>query len=245
MGGTPVPGHESFTSALIYALKHLVKHQAEGRFTTFDLLNTITSHAPDFPKDQIPVLYNRKDGGRGGQIMLHPIHSQGPKAQIPPRELSPSELAKQHMVTLHFDFGERPSLEHIEKLGLELNSVFERNVLVNGIRWGGLKPSLFDRVVRTLLEGHHRRASMKRDREGLAIESVDDWSTQYSLDPLTPSSSSQHSPRIHGIAIKSNPVIDTSHLSPVFSPGREFDSNRQSQGRQKRRKTGAQTREFE
>ena len=69
---TRIPGIESFTSALIYALETLVR-QKEGRFTTDELLRTIKD-APNFPKDQEPQLVERRNPHtRAGRIMLHPI----------------------------------------------------------------------------------------------------------------------------------------------------------------------------
>ncbi|KAL6718277.1 hypothetical protein ACLMJK_004365 [Lecanora helva] len=237
MGGTPVPGADSFTSALIYALKYLVKHQAEGRFTTLDLLGAIKSLAPDFPKDQSPVLCNRIHGGSCGQIMLHPIQPHTSNTKVKSTKNSPLELAKQHSVTLHFDFDHRPSVEQIKSIGLELNSVFDRNVLVNGIRWGGLKPSLFPRAVQTFLEVHQKRASMKRKSESATSEGSEDWSNQTTLEPLTPSSPNQSSPTLHEITVERDSMIEPSYLSPEFSLVQADNVDQDSQGRGKKRRT--------
>ena len=69
---TPRPGKDSFTRALIYALKALVEKRQDGRFTTVELLNKI-KEAPDFPKDQNPMLSDREKKGSAGRIMLHPL----------------------------------------------------------------------------------------------------------------------------------------------------------------------------
>ena len=238
MEGTPVPGKHSFTSALIHALEYLVEHKAEGRFTTVELLRRIKLHSPDFSPDQIPVLSDREDLGPAGRIMLHPLQSHGPKAQFSRPESAPLEEAKRQTVTLHFDFGEKPSVEDIETLGMGLNRVFEQNLLsVHGVRWGGLKPSMTVRVVQRLLEGRQRRASMRRERESMILDDIEDWSTQITSGPLTPSSSSPHSPRIHELVIERDVTIDPSHLSPTATIWGSDSTDHPAQSRNKRRKT--------
>ena len=50
--------------------------------------------------------------------------------------------ARQHVLTLHFDFAEKPSRNHRGELCSQLIALFERNTLkINGIRYGGLNPS--------------------------------------------------------------------------------------------------------
>ncbi|CAL8574966.1 hypothetical protein XPA_000912 [Xanthoria parietina] len=72
-GTTKIPGPESFTTALIFALKELVKEKDEGRFTTDELLRKIKTDAPNFPKDQTPAMSNRDNKhSSAGRIMLHP-----------------------------------------------------------------------------------------------------------------------------------------------------------------------------
>ncbi|KAK7961079.1 hypothetical protein PG988_012293 [Apiospora saccharicola] len=51
---TRAPGPKSFTSALIWSLKHLLKKHTY--FSTQELVRTIHNQAPDFPDDQCPRL---------------------------------------------------------------------------------------------------------------------------------------------------------------------------------------------
>ncbi|KAL9626566.1 MAG: hypothetical protein Q9204_007208, partial [Flavoplaca sp. TL-2023a] len=64
---------EIFDCALIFALKRLVRDKNKGRFTTDELLRKIKT-APNFPKDQTPVMSNRDNKKTSaGRIMLHPL----------------------------------------------------------------------------------------------------------------------------------------------------------------------------
>ena len=126
-GTTPVPGEQSFTSALIFALEDLVQQKKEGRFTTLELLREI-KHAPNFPKDQHPGLSEREDPHRpAGRIMLHPLRRHEAMAEIPNEGFEMD--SKRHTVTLHFDFGGKPSKDHLETLGAGLNGIFDRTLL--------------------------------------------------------------------------------------------------------------------
>ena len=145
---TPLPGETSFTSALIWALKRLLETKPEGRFTTSELLAEIRDNAPHFPKEQHPVMRDRETGNHTGRIMLHPLQESSANAPFPADRETDIDQAKQHGVTLHFDFAEKPSVAEIDILGDQFNQLFERNTLrVNGIRWGGVKPSMFARVI--------------------------------------------------------------------------------------------------
>ena len=245
MAGTPVPGKDSFTSALIDALEYLVKYSAEGRFTTVELLRRIKHHSPDFPAEQFPVLSDREHVGPAGRIMLHPLQPESPNTQISQKDRVDLELTKRQTVTLHFDFDEKPQLEHIRTLGEEFNGVFERNLMrVNGVRWGGLKQSMAARAVQTFLEGRQRRASFRREQSTLTIDSNEDWPTQELQAPLTPSSNGQHSPRIEDLIPNKTLIINTSQLG--LSPPLDWknDPDYQSQGRLKRRRTAGTKREI-
>ena len=235
MRGTPVPGKDSFTSALIVALEDLLERQDEGRFTTVELLRRIKLHE-DFPRDQTPVLTDREDIGPAGRIMLHPLHREAPKAHKSPKPSSPLEEVNKHTVTLKFDFDEKPLPEDVGNLGTELNSIFEQNRFkVNGVRWGGLKPSMAVRVVRKLMEGHNRRASMKRERQNEVVDSSEEYTSTYTLEPTTPSPTSQYSPQLQGLIIEDT-VIDPSHLSPTNLLRRSNATEGPAEGRPKRRK---------
>ena len=157
---TKVPGEDSFTSALTYALKTLVKEKPDGRFTTIELLWVIKHRCPKFPEDQTPVLSDREENTPAGRIMLHPLHRGDSNAS---NAISAPDPFKETTLTLHFDFADKPSDEHIVVLGRGLNSFFERrNLRMNGIRWGGTQNKAARYARPFVASLRRRRASSQR-----------------------------------------------------------------------------------
>lgn len=244
MGFTQVPGKDSFTRALIYALEALVTERADGRFTTVALLNKIKTDAPHFPKDQNPMLINREKKFSAGRIMLHPLQKAGSDEESSQKEAASLDPLKGHALTLHFDFSEKPSSTYIEMLGRELNEFFERNVGVNRVRWGGMRPSMVARAAKSFQARlrRNRRASMRLQEANSNAGFSHTRPAESALDPLTPSSSDQHSPRHTGPAATGSPVFTSAHFSAMSFP-RPLDSNEESEdhieesgGRRKRRR---------
>ncbi|KAM0799442.1 hypothetical protein BDR22DRAFT_855393 [Usnea florida] len=198
MSTTRGPGNKSFTEALIYSLEALEKEK--GRFTTVELLNHIKDHAPNFPKNQTPVLSDRKSNGQAGRIMLHPIRQtpNGPISTSSTDECTIQDAFKRRTVTLHIDFCDQPSLTDIDTLGTQFNHLFERSSLsVNQIRWGGMQGSAALRALGNFQAGRlkrSRRVSMEQQQARLDMVSVGRWSSEKTSDLLTPSSSKSHSP---------------------------------------------------
>lgn len=135
---TRKPGKHSFTTALIWALRTLCEER--GQFTTTDLLNTIKKRAPDFPKDQSPVLSDRNRGSPRERIFLQPLQKNGTDSRRhEPRPNQPSPAKPQEILSLNLFFDARPSIDQIEGLGIGLNKVVEDNDLqISRIVWGGL-----------------------------------------------------------------------------------------------------------
>lgn len=182
MGSTPIPGPESFTSALIYALEALIKEKEGGRFTTVEVLNKITHHAPYFPKDQFPVLTNREDGSsRGVRIMLSPLHKNGSdiigehkigrhRLKVPGTTGAAS--FDQSTLTLHLDFREKPSSVTVASLGRVLNKAFTSDVQgLHRVRWGGIRPSMATRGARTF---QTRSQRIRRDGVPSIVDKSED-----------------------------------------------------------------------
>lgn len=169
-GRTALPGKKSFTSALIYALEHLLDKKERGRFTTVELLGTIKDKniAPNFPKDQHPMLNERGDmPAPAGRIMLHPLRLHDTEAP----KVDEVDLAKKYTVTLHFEFSEKPSESHLRTLGRGLNSIFDRNTLpLRRVRFGGMRASATALAVRKFLSLPGRRASKKEERPRLEVQ---------------------------------------------------------------------------
>ena len=225
MGFTKVPGEDSFTAALIYALKTLVEERQDGRFTTVELLNKIKSEAPHFPKDQRPTLINREKekSFSAGRIMLHPLARKGSDDESSRKEAASLDPLKGYIMTLHFDFGAKPPATYIEMLGRELNDIFARNVGVNRVRWGGMRQSLVALAAKKFQNRlRKRRASMRLEQANSGASFSHERLAENLQDLLTPYSSDQHSPRITEPATIG---------SPVFNPlRRPLDSNDESEG---------------
>ena len=249
MGTTKVPGNDSFTSALIWALKSLVKEKENGRFTTVELRNKIKADAPDFPEDQNPVLVPRLKQSSPVRIMLHPLKRQGLNEQRLVDQLSRKEAAsldpfKRHTLTLHFDFGDKPSQISITALGQELNGIFRRiNVGVSRVRWGGRRQSMVARVAKTF------QATLKKNRRAnKLLEAIpastfpDTQMSENARDPLTPYSSDQHSPRSTEPVTKGSQAFisaDTGTASltrPLDSNDEDDGQTQEARGRFKRRR---------
>lgn len=187
-GMTGVPGPTSFTRALIFALTTLAKDKKEGRFTTDELLRKIKTDAPNFPKDQTPVISDRDNKKpSAGRIMLHPLRQHKPPGVK--NEECPFRGATGYVMTLHFHFGGKPPDDHLITLGRNLNKIFERNTLeVHRVRWGGLKATVFTHVTRILQKNlMRRRASSQGQRPTITLSGSTSPTGQSNSRLLSPS----------------------------------------------------------
>ena len=192
-GSTRAPGEDSFTSALIHGLEELVEARPDGRFTTVELLQHIQEDAPYFPKDQTPEISDRQKNNFGGRIVLHPLLNESPIAQSAPQK---NDLETRHTVTLLLDYGAKPSIETIQSMGYEFNTVFERRLLgVNRIRWGGLqcRQDMIAHHVKSFINGIDRK---RKTREGIISNRT---ASEVKLSPnlpFTPGYTSRSSDRL-------------------------------------------------
>ena len=226
-----MPGKDSFTTAVIFALEALVEDSTDGRFTTVELLNKIKSDAPHFPSDQVPILVNREKKHAVGRIMLHPLQREGSEDQSSRKAAANLDLLNRHTLTLHFDFGEKPSQTYVETLGREFNVFFHHNSGVNRVRWGGIRQSMVARAAEGFkagLEQRKRRASMNLQQTSSSEGSSQLRLAESSRDPLTPASMDPHSPRTTYPA-----GDDSSDFHPpdgAISLPRTINSNDESEG---------------
>ena len=187
-GTTKVPGPESFTTALIFALKRLVKEKDEGRFTTDELLRKIKTEAPKFPKDQTPAISNRDNKHfSAGRIMLHPLRHHKPSGVT--SDDCPYRRATGSVMTLHFNFGDEPPDEHLKTLGRKLNEIFEKNTLgVHRVDWGGLEGTPFIRAAQKFQKNlMKRRASSQSQRPTMTLRSSTSSAGPVNTGLLSPS----------------------------------------------------------
>ena len=216
---TKIPGEDSFTSALIWALETLVKRQPEGRFTTSDLANEITKHK-DFPRDQKPVLYERQImGAYGGRIMLQPLQNSESEPQTPSKDNA--NPGNRHTVSLHWEFSRKPSKYDIERLGHEVNDLLERNwnLGLGQVRWGGIRSmqAILSHAASALWLNVERSKQRRLSENGLL--------SPYSTSPLPRSPttreispSSQGSSYMHGLTSAENPPIEMPEFAIGDSP---------------------------
>ncbi len=231
---TRAPGDDSFTSALIYALEALVE---EGRFTTVDLLKKIND-APKFPKDQDPVLSNRNrnNTASAGRIMLHPLPEAGFRTQIPIKEETIQDPARGQVLTLHFEFDEKPTAKQTELLAEDINDMFERNsVIVNGVRWGSMQSKAV-KAAAPFIRSLRRIRSNSGSQRFLAPIDIPRSQRPRSPDSLVPPSPISTHPNSPQIQISFDPecaVTDMPALSPLYLT-RPADTDEQSESPTKR-----------
>lgn len=136
---TRKPGPESFTTALIWALKDLV---ARGKmFTTQELVTRIL-HAPDFPGDQGPRLSER-GAACLRRIALEPLNEE----RIPEANETQSqeeEVGETDDLSLRFVFTEYITEEMVTDLAKELKNVIsEGGFKATAILWDGTNSQSF------------------------------------------------------------------------------------------------------
>ncbi|KAL9119123.1 MAG: hypothetical protein Q9187_004319 [Circinaria calcarea] len=148
---TKRPGKDSFTSALIWALKELVEVENRQRFTVSGLVNKIKHNAPHFPSTQSPVLTERGLSARE-RIVLAPLPKKdlllahGIEAETAGNNECRNTATQVHLI-LKFILEKHPTIKGVEQLGrelnktmIELNSVMPENYAkICRIDWGGLR----------------------------------------------------------------------------------------------------------
>ena len=146
---TRCPGEKSFTSALIWALKKLVEEKE--RFTSSELSRRITS-APKFPRDQVPVLFERS-GSSLERIILAPLPDAAKIPDIKP-EL-PADTSQQYLLRLNYVFTRPPTKAEVvrfakssRKTWIHNNMPLDRIVWSGLSSWGGNSPSAAPFVVK-------------------------------------------------------------------------------------------------
>ena len=159
------PGPNSFTSALIWALQQLVNERE--CFTTQQLMHKIKKDAPEFPRDQTPVLSKRGNQNTANCIILQPIsRSTEPVPLTRPgrtgsQDTGATEGPTPEVLTLKFIFKSRPAIPVVQELGKVLMDVMmEHDFKVRRIMWGGLhswaRLSLAEAAQRFMLGSNHR-----------------------------------------------------------------------------------------
>ena len=142
---TPVPGPTSFTSALIWALKVLIKRKEI--FTIQELLQTIVDEAPHFSKNQLPY-HCERDEPCVDRLVLAAIPEDVERYEgdfAAPTNMTAE--AQDEYLDLRFCFKGKPEEVHIKRLAEELKALIQYDTIkAHNVRWIGL--SNLEKVVR-------------------------------------------------------------------------------------------------
>ncbi|MCJ1423610.1 hypothetical protein MMC29_001494 [Sticta canariensis] len=127
------PGKGSFTSALIWALEALVKDQT--RFTLSELSCKIRE-APNFPRGQVPVQFDRCPHTLERIIIAPLLETENDEGSM---FESIDDTVPQGLLNLNFFFERPPRQETIKHFAEAMNRlVYEQKLPVTRIVWGGL-----------------------------------------------------------------------------------------------------------
>jgi len=153
-GTTRSPGKASFTSALIWALEELLLKDRRPKFTTTELRLKIKD-APEFPKDQTPMLKSR-DVSSIERIVLGPLP---PSDEKPPSPEEDSSSPNTECLMLRCYFERTPTREELKSLArcLQRHISTQKSPLTR-VAYGGLH-SLEQRAAMMFLESLNRKKS--------------------------------------------------------------------------------------
>ena len=168
--------------------------------------------------------------------MLYPLQEAGSSTQTSLKVETVEDLARQQVLTLNFEFDQKPTAKHIELLAEQINDMFERNsAKVNGVRWGSMQSKAVKAAAPfiQILGRIRSNSGTKRLLAPIDIPHSDRQRSSDTLAPPTPSSTSPGSPRIQ-ISFNSDcAVIDAPILSPLYL-ARSADLDEESEKSTKR-----------
>ena len=132
---TRTPGPQSFTSGLIWALVQLAEDR--GKFTTSELSNRVRD-SPGFPKDQVPVLYERGRASSLKRIVLAPLSEVGAATEEPLEQSCASLASNPVLLDLKFVFGDHPEEADIANLAKAISESLQSLAIIRQVTWGGI-----------------------------------------------------------------------------------------------------------
>ncbi|RPA77094.1 hypothetical protein BJ508DRAFT_175063 [Ascobolus immersus RN42] len=142
-GTTPGPGPNSFTKALMWALKSLLREFGDRGFTTTHLRLRIRE-APEFPKTQHPAPVKEINHHARSRIVLHPLKGEHSATDVNHPEsspvLSPQSTCSigRYVVGLSFFFEDMPDKAKIDELSVCIKKCREEVDGLCSIGWDGL-----------------------------------------------------------------------------------------------------------
>ncbi|KAF7898925.1 uncharacterized protein EAF01_008138 [Botrytis porri] len=181
---TRKPGPKSFTAALIWALKELVRFKPGKRFSTQELIRKIY-RAPNFPDTQAPRLTERGPIGSLRKIVLVPLNQQSKPGVRGDNSTGHIDEIKETL-NLRFVFNGGITNKIVRELAKDLSNLISGGDFVaSTVLWDGINTSSstkkrFRDVVSHVIGQNH-----ERNRNKLSITNVD--GVQFSpITPVTP-----------------------------------------------------------
>lgn len=158
---TEMPGPNSFTSALIWALKSLVK--SKPSFTTQQLLRKINAEAPHFPRDQHALIEERGEDATScyRKLVLAPLSKPGENVEkeLPQEDEKPKPQIK-HYLDLRFFYDKPPTKDEILRLSQSLKEMIaSERITARHIGWLRMTD-----IVKNAYDQWKRRMTVKKER---------------------------------------------------------------------------------
>ena len=213
------PGDESFTSALIWALKQLAKK--EEAFNTSELRRMITKY-PRWPPEQIPVLADRVRSGDHIFISRKGLEP-GSAKQAPSKSEREQQFLQKEFIDLRFHFDGKVSSDHFVHTADALKLLKDANKATwERVAFQGkfTQHSVVERYARRWRESVSRKKSISNISPigpppplfGVQVESPKVERTltpQIPTQPLTPAPSTRPS--------RSSSIQSRGELAPLLS----------------------------
>lgn len=168
---TRKPGPQSFTSALIWSLKHLATTRT-GIFSTAELVRTILYDAPDFPRDQVPRLCEPSPVCLR-KIFLGPIKVGQPGSARETDEVDNNEMISESSeerqdLSVRFVFDQKLTSEMVRELATGLGRLLQDsnvNIKAKAVLWDGINHVQFSNSIAKLYAHRWVHKARKASRE--------------------------------------------------------------------------------
>lgn len=158
---TKRPGPNSFTAALIWALKEMVRLKPGKRFSTHELLRKIYC-APKFPEAQAPRLTERGPIGSLRKIVLVPLDQQRKFGSSEQKSMEIMDEIRETL-SLRFVFNGKITKKMVRELAKDMaHLISEGDFVASTVLWEGRNTSSsttrkFQAVVSHVIGQNHAR----------------------------------------------------------------------------------------
>ncbi|KAF7872141.1 hypothetical protein EAF04_003066 [Stromatinia cepivora] len=176
---TKKPGPGSFTAALIWALKEMVRSKPGRSFSTHELLRKIRQ-APNFPRPQAPRLTERGPIGSLRKIVLVPLDQQSKSGTTEENSMEIRDEITE-TINLRFVFNGKISKKMVREFAKAISKLIsERDFVASTVLWEGINTSSSTKKKLWDVVSHWRNHTKKRHRDSISSVDVVEFS------PVTP-----------------------------------------------------------